>query len=618
MAAANIACLLSRRTDVKRGILVVDWDLDAPGLHWFFVTNPAGVGEERFSLAHDGLLELFKSVETQIRALPTQPAFEDAAEQIFRTLDIESFVVPTDIPKVSLLPAGRLGFDYANDISHFDWRALFDSAPSSIRIFAEVLSERYDYVLIDSRTGLNDVSGICTALLPDQLVVVFTPNRQSLIGGIEMARRAVLYRKGSEDVRPLTVYPLPSRVDVSEPGLLEKWRFGDTFRQEDSQGYQKRFEALFASIYTMPSCDLKNYFDEVQIQHLPRYSYGEEIAARHERGTRLSLSRSYATFADILIKGETPWDVPPSQQGGTELVPGAKHSITKLESTKEYLSEDRFRLKLHDLVAGEVRQVTERLSRLPLDGAPTWEGFIERLHSCEHASHDLVLIQALLGYWGNTSHRALQRLGAKQICDQIIAASGLTLYLNVRYYPALLLLYAGGIAAVANQQYGNLFDLMLTPVRIQHSGTDIKPTLIRAVTDAMLELQRMEAFKHLPGLERRYAPKSDYLRDLLQPLLDDLLFLGTGYDAAFDRFELLYALEYCNQYEGDSRLGGRFWAPVGRFGWRKEVLRDLVNEAQDSGSNWAPVQAGLFNGSLDRFKVVGEGLSQLILTLPWY
>jgi hypothetical protein len=46
MAAANIACLLSRRTDVKRGILVVDWDLDAPGLHWFFVTNPAGVGEE--------------------------------------------------------------------------------------------------------------------------------------------------------------------------------------------------------------------------------------------------------------------------------------------------------------------------------------------------------------------------------------------------------------------------------------------------------------------------------------------------------------------------------------------------------------------------------------------
>jgi hypothetical protein len=32
-----------------------------------------------------------------------------------------------------------------------------------------------EYVLTDSRTGISDVSGICTMLLPDKLVVVFTP-----------------------------------------------------------------------------------------------------------------------------------------------------------------------------------------------------------------------------------------------------------------------------------------------------------------------------------------------------------------------------------------------------------------------------------------------------------
>jgi hypothetical protein len=40
-------------------------------------------------------------------------------------------------------------------------------------------------VLIDSRTGLTDIRGICTMLMPEKLVVVFTPNRQSLTGVID-------------------------------------------------------------------------------------------------------------------------------------------------------------------------------------------------------------------------------------------------------------------------------------------------------------------------------------------------------------------------------------------------------------------------------------------------
>ncbi len=37
MALANIACLLAKRYSGNgRGVLMVDWDLEAPGLHLFF------------------------------------------------------------------------------------------------------------------------------------------------------------------------------------------------------------------------------------------------------------------------------------------------------------------------------------------------------------------------------------------------------------------------------------------------------------------------------------------------------------------------------------------------------------------------------------------------------
>ena len=40
----------------------------------------------------------------------------------------------------------------------------------------------YEFMLVDSRTGMCDTSELCTLTLPDQVVVVFAPNRQNLAG----------------------------------------------------------------------------------------------------------------------------------------------------------------------------------------------------------------------------------------------------------------------------------------------------------------------------------------------------------------------------------------------------------------------------------------------------
>lgn len=102
----------------------------------------------------------------------------------------------------------------------------------------------------------------------------------------------------------------------------------------------------------------------------------------------------------------------------------------------------------------------------------------------------------------------------------------------------------------------------------------------------------MELFKQLPGHERYYVPRSEYLFKSLQPAVEDLLFLGNSYEELFDRFEIFYALTYADI--NARKKPGYLWGPVGRFAWkgRHGLSRspyDIVcEEAVQQGAAWAP------------------------------
>jgi tetratricopeptide (TPR) repeat protein len=317
MALANIACLLAKNYPQKKGVVMIDWDLEAPGLHRFFrdhfFQSPSDSAQQ------PGLIDLFLRIDEKTRSKDFTD--EDEANALFDEIDIESYILPLKIPKLFLLKAGSFDDEYSKRVSSFQWDRLFSVVPWVMRAFAARLAETYQFVLIDSRTGFTDISGICTALIPNKLVVVFTPNHQNMLGAVDQVRLATTYRAQSDDLRPLGVFPLVSRIEIAERELHERWRYGDISANslyqlplfelppiEEFTGYQPMFESLFKEIYGLPECDLEEYFNEIQIQHIPRYAYGEEIAVLIEkREDRLSLSRSYEGFAQRLILLDGPW-----------------------------------------------------------------------------------------------------------------------------------------------------------------------------------------------------------------------------------------------------------------------------------------------------------------------
>ncbi|MEU0529907.1 CATRA system-associated protein [Amycolatopsis tolypomycina] len=196
---ANIAVLLARW---GHRVLCLDWDLEAPGLADYFRPRlPARPSGGVVDIVDDFRHGRF-APEAHVQRL-------------------------TDVGVLDFIASGREDGGYVGQVQEIDWDELYDDG------FGEYLEQcreqwaaHYDFVLIDSRTGISDIGGICTAHLPDHLVLLFTANRQSILGALEAARRADAARNLLPfDRARLTVLPVLSRFDNREEyDRSEAWR----------------------------------------------------------------------------------------------------------------------------------------------------------------------------------------------------------------------------------------------------------------------------------------------------------------------------------------------------------------------------------------------------------
>jgi hypothetical protein len=116
------------------------------------------------------------------------------------------------------------------------------------------LKREYDFVLIDSRTGVSDTSGICTVQMPDQLVVCFTCNNQSIRGAAAVVE-SIVEQRGTRD---LQVFPVLMRVDISEKEKLDASRayarqtflgYPNHLDLDRRERYWRKSEILYHSYY---------------------------------------------------------------------------------------------------------------------------------------------------------------------------------------------------------------------------------------------------------------------------------------------------------------------------------------------------------------------------------
>ncbi|MDS0133242.1 MULTISPECIES: CATRA system-associated protein [unclassified Amycolatopsis] len=245
---ANVALVLARW---GYRVLTIDWDLEAPGLHHYFrpLLPKAPKG---------GVVDL----ASDFRAGAERPA-----RHAIR-LDFAD-------GEVSLLAAGRQDADYTRRVQDIDWESLYRDG------FAEFLERcraewtaKYDFVLIDSRTGISDSGGICTAHLPDRLAVLFTANQQSVEGAVDIAQLANVARdRLPYDRPPHLVLPILSRLD-------------NRVEYERAEAWQQRCAEVASPLFR--NWLAKSVTQDLMLRHttvpyVSYWSFGEQLPVLEER-----------------------------------------------------------------------------------------------------------------------------------------------------------------------------------------------------------------------------------------------------------------------------------------------------------------------------------------------
>jgi hypothetical protein len=194
LALVNVAAQLAR---MGRKVLLVDFDLEAPGLETFDRLRPPEYHPARVKSTEEGGI----IVTTRKKYAPTQPGMVEYVTEYMRAKsapDVRGYVysagpVGKKGGQIWVMPAGRRDAQYQSALAKIDWLALYREHDGFL-LFEDTKAQweqkfKPDYVLIDSRTGHTDVEGICTRQLPDAVAVFFFPNEQNLVGLQEVCRR---------------------------------------------------------------------------------------------------------------------------------------------------------------------------------------------------------------------------------------------------------------------------------------------------------------------------------------------------------------------------------------------------------------------------------------------
>ncbi|HZN73920.1 MAG TPA: FxSxx-COOH system tetratricopeptide repeat protein [Micromonosporaceae bacterium] len=324
MALANLAWILASS---GQRVLTVDWDLESPGLHRYFHPFLTVDKDLRDS---PGVIDMVR----EYAATVTRPSEDQEIQQaeIDRAADIQRFATSLEYEfpgqgAIDLVPAGRQTPAYSEVVSTFDWDVLYrrlGGAPL-LEALRREMRRQYDWVLIDSRTGLSDTAGICTLQLPDVVVVCFTMSTQSIDGAVAVARSIRNQRR-----EPIQVFPVPMRVEDGELGKLDR-----------SRGYAR--QRLETFVRALGHDDVEKYWGSVEIPHKVFYAYEEILATFGDRARQEgSLLAAYERLAGVITG--TPCELPPMPEASRQrwLAEFERRSpVTPIRLVISYAARDR-------------------------------------------------------------------------------------------------------------------------------------------------------------------------------------------------------------------------------------------------------------------------------------
>jgi MinD-like ATPase involved in chromosome partitioning or flagellar assembly len=297
MLLANVAWILA---SAGKRVLAIDWDLEAPGLHQYFhpfLIDPHLEGT-------DGLIDM---VVEYSRDAVTPEERSSGSNWLDHAADVRRFVVGVDWSfgnngQLHLLPAGRQNASFSVRVNTFRWPDFYERLNGGA--FLDLVKKKiqndygYDHILIDSRTGVSDTSGICTVQMPNRLIVCFTASEQSIKGSATVAAsawaqwarlKALNHDSKTDTSQQHRIFPILMRIEGSEKNKLDAAR--------------AHVREVVGRLPGLSESD-EDYWNKAEVGYWPFYAFEEVLAVFGDRfRTESSLLAACEHVAGLITDG---------------------------------------------------------------------------------------------------------------------------------------------------------------------------------------------------------------------------------------------------------------------------------------------------------------------------
>ncbi len=226
LALANVANYLLK---MNLRVCVLDFDLEAPGLH--------------YKLSEQQKIEPKKGIVDIIH---------DYYINRNEKFEIKEFAIPIlqkeNNGTLFFIPAGNItANEYWRKLSAINWTDLLYSEGRYGIYFFQYIKDlikdelKPDYLLIDSRTGVTEIGGICTTLLADKILFLLTNNQEN-IDGTNSVSKAVAIAPRLKGLNPIEKYYALTRI----PQDLADNRIKKIAEQIDDNNFTSRLIKIYS------------------------------------------------------------------------------------------------------------------------------------------------------------------------------------------------------------------------------------------------------------------------------------------------------------------------------------------------------------------------------------
>ena len=304
--------------------------------------------------------------------------------------------------------------------------------------------------------------------------------------------------------------------------------------------------------------------------------------------------------------------------------------------TKRFAAKPEYRIELNDLLDSEVQRLLNRLSndtpkvdnnsQIDNDSRDlkNSKNFKKLVEFYELSTETLGCMFGVLGRWGDsTAHdtvvnaifHLLSQLGAmQQVCSDNEQEPFLGVLKHLRYYPAVLLVWAYGIGLTVPKpkRLKDLHNLLSQTVRSE----DISDNSI-GLNDKRLTTFIVAKWVHhfgnfdrtwqrLPHVQSSRTPFSDHLLTILDKWRKNFAPVLADFNDLYDNWEILLALTYCEETDDDNDIRSHRQDKIkflsfSHRAWRRDhqsperIRRQITNYA----FRQELIQAGFADGNRD-------------------